>query len=178
MLLISTLYESTFRRITKNVWFAYENYNTRKEVVCLFYLLSFSFFSFTIAVTTKTVNVDGWFESLESFISIISIFLNLWIWMNRRMNQTYYECYEFDVNVVLIFIATCNAFIHIKLVITTLQAGLLPNFPHHLFCVCEFYTNFIQTYSLKSTPNDRVFVSNLQGESPWGMAMASHLVRQ
>ena len=45
------------------------------------------------------------FESLESFISI---FLNLYIWMSRRMNQTYFECYEFDLNVVLILIVTCS----------------------------------------------------------------------
>ena len=51
----------------------------------------------------KTVNFDEWFESLESFINI---FLNLWIWMSRRMNQTYFEWYEFDINVVLMLIAT------------------------------------------------------------------------
>ena len=65
---------------------------------------------FVNPATTKTVKVVEWFESLESFISItrISIFLNLWILMSRRMNQTYFECYEFDVNVVLILIATCT----------------------------------------------------------------------
>ena len=26
--------------------------------------------------------------------------------MSKRINQTYFECYEFDVNVVLILIAT------------------------------------------------------------------------
>ena len=70
--------------------------------LCLF-LSSF----FVNAATTKTVNVDEWFESLESFINIIRIFLNLWIWMSRRTNQIYFSCYEFDINVVLILIATC-----------------------------------------------------------------------
>ena len=62
---------------------------------------------FVNAATTKTVNADEWFESLESFISIISIFLNLWIWMTRCMNETYFKCYAFDVNKVFIFIAPC-----------------------------------------------------------------------
>ena len=45
-------------------------------------------------------------KSFRIKIRIISIFLNLWIWMSRCMTQTYFECYKFDVNVVLlIFIA-------------------------------------------------------------------------
>ena len=73
-----------------------------KDCVCL--CLPFSFF--VNAATTKNVNVNEWFESLESFVSTISIFLNVWIWMSRHMNQTYFECYEFDINVALIVIAT------------------------------------------------------------------------
>ena len=38
-------------------------------------------------------------------MSILSIFLYLRIGMNRRMNQTYFERYEFDGNIVLILIA-------------------------------------------------------------------------
>ena len=38
--------------------------------------------------------------------TVISIFLNLWIPKSRCMNQPYFECYEFDINVVLILIAT------------------------------------------------------------------------
>ena len=49
-----------------------------------------------------------WFESFEPLISIISIFLNAWFWMSRSMNQTYFECYEFDVSAGLILIATCT----------------------------------------------------------------------
>ena len=65
----------------------------------------FGFYSFFVnAATTKTVNFYKFFEWLESFISI---FLNLWIWMRKLMNQTYFECYEFDVNSVIILIATC-----------------------------------------------------------------------
>ena len=55
---------------------------------------------------TKTVNVDEWFKSLESFMRIISTLLNLWIWMSRHMNQTYFECYKYHV--VFILIATCT----------------------------------------------------------------------
>ena len=69
--------------------------------LCLFGL-SFSVNSATI----KTVNCEEWFESFESFLSTVSIFLNLWIWMS--MNQTNFEGYEFDVNVGLIPIATCT----------------------------------------------------------------------
>ena len=74
-------------------------------------LVVFDFFFllfFVNAPTTKTVRVDEWFESLKPFISILSIFLNLWIWMSRRMNQTYFEYYEFNIDVVLILIATCT----------------------------------------------------------------------
>ena len=71
--------------------------------MCLFCLLSLSFSFFFFC---KTVNFDEWFESLESFISIVSTFLKLWFGMRRRMNQTHFEWYEFDINVVLIFIAT------------------------------------------------------------------------
>ena len=70
---------------------------------CLLFVSSSFFFFFVNAARTKTVNFDELFESFESFISI---FLNLWIYMSRCMNQTYFECYEFDVNVVLILIAT------------------------------------------------------------------------
>ena len=28
--------------------------------------------------------------------------------MSKRMNETYFECYEFDVNVVLMLIVTCR----------------------------------------------------------------------
>ena len=64
--------------------------------------------------TTKTVNFDELFDALESFISITSksiiIFLNLWIWMISLMNQTYFERYEyeFEVKLVCILIATCT----------------------------------------------------------------------
>ena len=74
--------------------------------VCCLCLFISNFF--VTAATTKIVNVGEWFESLESFISIISIFLNLWIWMSRRINQTCFECYEFDVNIVLMLNATCT----------------------------------------------------------------------
>ena len=98
MFLFSALHVSTFKRITKY----------RSLCVCftccLYFFLSLSYFFVNLA-TTKTVNVDEWFESLESFISIISIFPNFWIYMSRHMNQTYIECYAFDVNVVLKLIA-------------------------------------------------------------------------
>ena len=70
---------------------------------CLCLFLSSSFVN---TITTKIVNFDEWFESLGSFMSIISIFLNLWIWRSKRMNRTYFKCSEFDDNVVLILIAT------------------------------------------------------------------------
>ena len=35
-------------------------------------------------------------------------FLNLWIWMSRRMNESYFNCYEFDNIIVLVLIATCT----------------------------------------------------------------------
>ena len=82
---------------------------SRRFVVSAFLLsLFFSFFVFVNATTTKTENCDEWFELLESFMSTLSVFLNLWIWMSRRINQTCFECYEFDVNIVLILIANCN----------------------------------------------------------------------
>ena len=62
--------------------------------VCLFL---FSFLENSTA--TKAINFDKWFESFELFMCIMSTFLNLWIWMSRRMNRTYFKCYEFDVNV-------------------------------------------------------------------------------
>ena len=41
-------------------------------------------------------------------MNITSIFLNSCIWMSRCMNQTYFECFEFDANAVLILISTCT----------------------------------------------------------------------
>ena len=76
---------------------------SRKLCVCFACCLYLFFLT-----PTKTVNFHEWFESLESFMSIISILLNIWIWMIRLMNHTYFECYEFDVNFVLILIATCT----------------------------------------------------------------------
>ena len=76
---------------------------------CVFALLAvfvINFLPFFVnATTTKTVNFDEWFESLASYRSIC---LNLWIGMSRPMNQIYFECYEFDVNIVIILIATCT----------------------------------------------------------------------
>ena len=63
---------------------------------CVFAMLAVFVFFFVNAATTKTVNVNERFESYEWFISITS------------MNQTYFECYKFDVSVVLILIATCT----------------------------------------------------------------------
>ena len=71
---------------------------------CVCAVFSFFFFFVNVA-TTNTVNVDEWFES---FINFVCVFLNLWIWMSRPMNQTYFECYGFDVNVVIILIAICT----------------------------------------------------------------------
>ena len=72
------------------------------------FVILFFLFCFVNATTTKTENLNEWFESIESFMSIIGILRNLWIWMSRRLSQTYFECYEFVVNVVLIHIATCT----------------------------------------------------------------------
>ena len=50
--------------------------------LCVFFacfLCIFLSYFFVNAATTRTVNVDEWFESLESYISIINIFLKLWI---------------------------------------------------------------------------------------------------
>ena len=42
-------------------------------------------------------------------ICAVYIFIYLWIQMSSLMNQTYFEWYEFDVNVVsIILIATCT----------------------------------------------------------------------
>ena len=82
---------------------------SRRLCVCFVcYLCIFLSSFFENATTTKTVNVDEWFKLFGSLISIINIFRNLWIWMSMSMNQTYFECYEFDVNVVLILNATCT----------------------------------------------------------------------
>ena len=100
MLLILTLHESIqYDSHTNSAILSRRLYGSFACCFCLF-LSSF----FVNAATT--VNVDEWYELLESFLSIVSIFLNLWIWMSGRMNQTYFECYEFDVNVVLILIVT------------------------------------------------------------------------
>ena len=61
-------------------------------------LFLFSFF-FVNATTTKTANFN---ECFESFTSILSTFQNLWIWMSRRMTQTYFEL---DAKVILKLIA-------------------------------------------------------------------------
>ena len=92
-------------RLTKLQWRG----KRRKQPVRENCFFIFSFFFFFVNVTiTRAVNFDGWFESFEWFMSIISIFLNLWVWMSRHRNQTHFECYEFDVDVVLILIATCT----------------------------------------------------------------------
>ena len=56
---------------------------------CVFALLAVFMFSlpffFVNATTTKTVNFDEWFESLESFMSVFT-FQNLWIRMSSRMS--------------------------------------------------------------------------------------------
>ena len=52
---------------------------------CVF--VFFLSYFFVHATTTKTVNFDEWFESHELFMSIISSFLNLWIWMSRGVKQ-------------------------------------------------------------------------------------------
>ena len=59
---------------------------TRRLCVCFACCLCFFISPFFLnATTTKIVNFDKWFESLESYLSIISNFLNLWIWMSRHM---------------------------------------------------------------------------------------------
>ena len=72
------------------------------------YLCLFPSSFFVNATTTKIVNFDEWLESFESFLSVIRIFLKLWMWTNKHINQTYFERYEFDVSVVLVLIATCT----------------------------------------------------------------------
>ena len=76
---------------------AYNNYDSQTNstilsrrlcVSMLALYISFSSF-FVNAATTNTVNACEWFES---FIIIISMLQNLWIWMNRHMNQTYFDC--------------------------------------------------------------------------------------
>ena len=53
---------------------------TRRQGVCFsFYHCFFLSYSFLNARTYKTLNVNDWFVSLESFISILSIFPKLWI---------------------------------------------------------------------------------------------------
>ena len=82
--------------------------NTYLKLVCLLCLLSLSFFTSFLVSTTiiKTVNFDN--ESNHLNLSWVQIFFpNLWIWMSRCMNRTYFEYYEFDVNVVLILFETC-----------------------------------------------------------------------
>ena len=87
------------------------------KVVCLFCFLSLSlsfsffFFFFVNVAKAKTVNFDEWFESLEWFMNIISIFLNLWNWMSRRMNQTYFKWYCTHTH--------CNLYLWINIVVST-----------------------------------------------------------
>ena len=114
MLMILALLYSTFKSPNKCDSRANTTTLTRRLCVCfvcclcLCLFLFLSFFLFVNATTNKTVNFDEWFESLESLLCIISNFLNSWIWMSRRMNQTDFECYKFDANIVLILIATCT----------------------------------------------------------------------
>ena len=85
------------------------NYALEGSVFALLAALPFllmCLFFFVNVATARIVNFYVWFESFESFISIIRIFLKLWIRMSRLINQTYSEWYEFDVNVVCILIAT------------------------------------------------------------------------
>ena len=53
------------------------------DCVLVFFLSYF----FVHATTTQNVKFDEWFESHVLFMSIISSFLNLWIWMSRGVNQ-------------------------------------------------------------------------------------------
>ena len=89
MLLILTLHESTYTRSIKK-YDSHTNSTVLSMKLCMRFLSSF----FLKAATTRTGNVDEWFGSLESFISIFSYI-------------SYFECYEFDINVKLILIATC-----------------------------------------------------------------------
>ena len=41
-------------------------------------------------------------------IPVARIFLTLWIWISRLMNQIYFEWYEFEANVVSVVIAICT----------------------------------------------------------------------
>ena len=77
---------------------------TRRFMFALHAVFAFYFLIFCKCNSTKAVYIDAWFESLETFMSIISIFLKLW--MSRRVNQTYFKYNKFDVNIALIFIAT------------------------------------------------------------------------
>ena len=78
------------------------------EGLCCFLFSFLSSLYVNGTTKNKTVNFDDRYESFESFMSIISIFRNIFIWMSRRLNQTYFICYEFDANVVFILIATCT----------------------------------------------------------------------
>ena len=62
--------------------------------------------SLCLFITSFIVNTAT--NKTEMIMMMISIFLNLWIWMNTCIHQTYFECYKFDVNFVLILIATCT----------------------------------------------------------------------
>ena len=62
------------------------------------------------------------FILISSLIRVIRIiykyykyFFNLWNWMSRRMNQTYFECCKFDANVVRILFATCSEYEYLRL---------------------------------------------------------------
>ena len=70
--------------LVRTVQYLLEGYVFASHVVFVFSF--FLFFFFLNATTTKTVNFDEWFESLQTFMSIIIIFLKLWIWIQYISN--------------------------------------------------------------------------------------------
>ena len=141
----------------RGAWNKYDSHmNTtilsrRLQVCCACWLLSFSFF--VNSATTKTVNVNVRFESFESFMSTKRIFLNwLGIWVSRHRNQTYFERYEFDINVVRILIGTCTY----RAMLNWAQMNQSSAFQYE-YCWLNHTQNYMSTYEQRK--NDSLLIS-------------------
>ena len=174
MLSTTTLHKSAFKRITK--WVRSDTTTrilSRRLCVCFACCLCLSFFYFVNATTTKAVNTGEWFESLESFIIIV---LNLWIWMSRRMNRTYFECHEFDVNVVLKLIATCTYKSMLNWVRLN-QSSWISILRHtqNFMSTCEYRKNDLLLISARSLYTPRLFRDAMGIHQFW--LLTKHFIR-
>ena len=84
-------------------------YSVEGCVSLCFYFLSVFFVK---AATTKTVNVDEWFESLESFIKIIRVFFLIYEWVCLWIKHISNVLSLMSTFLVLIATSTCKSMLN------------------------------------------------------------------